>query len=101
MLRPLALASIAMLTLPAAMCQTTQPEPIIRTVEVRVPSDDPACARAARDRLRQDAPAYPDTEDALSHAAGVFEGVQLLRAGRLLRIAREAALIAAIEACAH
>ncbi len=83
-----------------ACTPTPPPEPIVRTVEVRVPFDDPACAREARDRLRQEAPQYPDSDDALSRAASVFEGVQLLRAGRVLRIAREAAIMGAIEACA-
>ena len=47
------------------------------------------------------APAYPDTEQALAGAADVFAGVQLLLAGRLLRIAREAELEAAVRACAN
>lgn len=84
-----------------AGCSTPQQqEPVIRTIEVRVPFDDPACARAARDRLRAEAPNYPDTPEALARAANAFEGAQLLVAGRLLRIAREASLVAAIEACA-
>lgn len=84
-----------------AACQTAQaPEPVIRTVEVRVPVDDPRCAREALARLRQESPAYPDTDEALRGVATAFEGTQLLVAGRLLRIAREAALVGAIEACA-
>lgn len=95
--RSLVIASAVLL----AACQTAQaPEPIIQVREVRVPYDDPACARAARDRLRAEAPAYPDSDDALSRVASVFEGVQLLRAGRVLRIAREAAIMGALEACA-
>jgi len=83
-----------------AACQTAQaPEPIIRTIEVRIPFDDPACARAAVERLGP-SPAYPDTENALRTAPTVFAGVQLLKAGRILRIAREAALGGAIAACA-
>ncbi|MES2295263.1 MAG: hypothetical protein V4527_18345 [Pseudomonadota bacterium] len=94
------LSALLVTTLLAACAQTPPPEPIVRTVTVQVPYDDPACAREARDRLRQEAVAYPDTDDALGRAASVFEGVQLLRAGRVLRIAREIALLAAIEACA-
>lgn len=99
MIRPIILASIAMLTLPAAMCGGGQrPEPQIRTVEVRVPYDDPACVRAALERLGP-APDYPDSDAALAAAQTVFQGVQLLRAGRVLRIAREAALSDALRAC--
>lgn len=76
-----------------------RPEPIIRTVEVRVPVDDPACARAAVERLGE-APAYPDTSAALTAAADLFERVKLLLAGRELRSAREVALGDAIKACA-
>lgn len=85
-----------------AACGTTRierPEPIIRTVEVKVPVDDPACAREAVARLGE-APAYPDTPEALRAAPNLFERVKLLLAGRELRIAREAALKDALEACA-
>lgn len=83
-------------------CGTTRierPEPIIRTVEVKVPVDDPACAREAVARLGK-APAYPDTSSAIRSASGLFERVKLLLAARELRIAREAALAAALKACA-
>lgn len=85
-----------------AACGTTRierPEPIIRTVEVKVPVDDPACAREAVARLGAD-PAYPDTPEAIRAALNLFERVKLLLAGRELRIAREAALKDALEACA-
>ena len=74
-------------------------EPEIRTVEVKVPVDDPACARDAVARLG-DAPAYPDTPDAILTASNIFERVKLLLAARELRIAREAALADALKACA-
>lgn len=98
----LSLATVLLAPLLAiAGCSTPQqPEPVIRTVEVRIPFDDPACARAARDRLAAERPNYPDSDEALRRAANAFEGAQLLLAGRLLRIAREASLVAAIEACA-
>lgn len=85
-----------------AACGTTRierPEPIIRTVEVKVPVDDPACAREAVERLGA-APVYPDTGEAIRSAADLFERVKLLLAARELRIAREAALADALKACA-
>ncbi len=81
-------------------CATTPPEPVVRTVEVRIPFDDPACAREALARMNAEQVVYPDTDEALRNAPNVFAGVQLLSAGRLLRIAREAAWRAAVEACA-
>jgi hypothetical protein len=73
------------------------PEPIIRTVEVRVPVPQPC---PILDRLGP-APTYPDTAEALRAAPNLFERVKLLVAGRALRIAREAALIAAAQACGN
>lgn len=75
------------------------PEPIIRTVEIKVPVDDPKCAREAVERLGE-APAYPDTGEAIRSAADLFERVKLLLAARELRIAREVALANALKACA-
>lgn len=94
-----ALAMLAYVALAlTSACATARPEPVVRTVEVRVPYDDPRCVREALARLGA-APSYPDTDAALRSAETVFRGVQLLQAGRLLRIAREAALTAALEAC--
>lgn len=45
-------------------------------------------------------PAYPDTDDALRAAPSLFSRVQLLVAGRLLRLARQRELEAALAACA-
>lgn len=89
---------VAIAALALAGCAHT-PEPEIRTVEVKVPVDDPACAREAVARLGE-APAYPDTPEAIRAAPNLFERVKLLLAGRELRIAREAALKDALEACA-
>lgn len=89
---------VAIAALALAGCAHT-PEPEIRTVEVKVPVDDPACAREAVARLGA-APAYPDTPEAIRAAHNLFERVKLLLAGRELRIAREAALKDALEACA-
>lgn len=44
-------------------------------------------------------PDYPDNDQALAEATDIFVGVQLLKAGRILRIAREAELNAALSAC--
>jgi hypothetical protein len=89
---------VAIAALALAGCAHT-PEPEIRTVEVKVPVDDPACAREAVARLG-DAPAYPDTPEAIRAAPNLFERVKLILAGRELRIAREAALKDALEVCA-
>lgn len=83
-----------------ATTDTPDPEPIIRTVEVQVPVDDPACARAAVAELGT-GPTYPDTDAALRAAADLFARVQLLLAGRELRKAREAALLGSLVECAR
>jgi hypothetical protein len=90
---------IAIIALALAGCAGRTPEPVIRTVEVKVPVDDPACARAAVKRLGP-APVYPDNPEAIRNASGLFERVQLLLASREMRKAREAALKVALEACA-
>ena len=46
------------------------------------------------------APAYPDTDAALKAAPDLFSRVRLMVSGRLLRIARERELNAALAACA-
>lgn len=94
------LALLACLALAAcAHGPTVPPEPVIRTVEVRVPVDDPACAREAVAELGG-SPAYPDTDVALAAAPNLYERVKLLLAGKVLRIAREAQLTGALTACA-
>jgi hypothetical protein len=72
-----------------------RPEPEIRTVEVRVPVPVPC---QATQQLGAP-PAYPDTGPAITAAANLFERVRLLLAGRELRIARNDALEAAVQAC--
>lgn len=100
-MRRVAIMALAIFSLPVAACKTMErPEPIIRTVEIKVPVDDPACAREAVARLGA-APAYPDTGEAIRSAADLFERVKLLLAARELRIAREAALADALKACAQ
>jgi hypothetical protein len=90
-----ALAGLSLL----AACASTghaPPEPIIRTVEVKVPVVQPCPA------LQQlgPAPVYPDSDAAIAAAGDIFEQVKLILAGRALRIAREIATLNAMEACA-
>ena len=86
--------------LPALMlsaCATVpkQPEPIIKTVEVQVPHPVPC---PALQKLGPE-PAYPDTDAALKAAPNIFVRVQLLMAGRVLRITRLAAVNDALAEC--
>ncbi len=76
-----------------------RPEPIIKTVAVKVPVDSPDCAREAIAELGGPL-AYPDTKEALAAAENLFERVKLLLAARTLRIAREQALTDALAICA-
>ena len=69
-------------------------EPIVRTVEVRIPVAVPCDPKVGP------APDYPDTDRALKDAPGLFERVRLLLAGRELRKARETELEAGIRGCA-
>lgn len=74
-----------------------RPEPIIQVREVQVPVSVPC---QAMQRLGT-APAYPDTDQALRSSPSLFEQVQLLLAGRVLRIARLDATEAAIATCSR
>ena len=77
------------------------PEPIIRTVEVEVPVDNPECARKAEAEVVDTAPEFPDTDEKLREAPNLFERVKLLMAGRELRMDYERRLEDAITACAQ
>ena len=91
-----ALALIPLLAL--AACATgprTPPEPIIRTVEVKVPVVQPCPALEALGPP----PAYPDNDAALAAAPNLYERVKLLLAGRVLRMTREANMAAIVQAC--
>jgi hypothetical protein len=63
-------------------CATHPAEPILKTVEVKVP-----VAVSCPDK-RAPAPTYPDTAEALAAAPDLFERVKLLLAGRTLRAER-------------
>jgi hypothetical protein len=79
-----------------AGCSTPRPpEPIIRTVEVRVP------VMVRCEPHLTPAPAYPDDAASLRAAPDVFRAAQLVMAGRVLRDARITELQAALEACSH
>lgn len=73
---------------------TATPESIITTQDTKVviPVD---CAPNVGPE-----PNYPDTDAALAAAPDIFKGVQLLKPGRAMRIARIGELTAGLEACA-
>jgi hypothetical protein len=79
-------------------CATTPPpvpEPIITTVEVKVPVTVPCVP----DGYNKKAPAYVDSDPALKAAADAAERYQLLWGGRAQRIARERENEAALAGC--
>lgn len=83
---------IALLLLPLAACNTTQPRIVTR--EVKVPVVQPCVSeRVAR------APTYPDTDDALREAPDAAARYSLVSAGRLLRDQRLAEIEPVLEAC--
>ena len=94
MKRILAAAPLFMLTACPGTNQE-RPEPIIRTVEVKVPVVQPCPALTVLGL----SPAYPDTDAALAAAPNLFERVKLLLAGRVLRMQREETFAAVVSAC--
>lgn len=82
----------ALIALLLAGCAHQPVEPIIRTVEVRVPVPVP-CAIDIPD------PVYSDTPEALRAAPNLFERVKLLLAGREERAAHDELERAARRAC--
>lgn len=90
------LAAIAVTGLLLAGCETAPPpvpEPRIVTVEIPVPTPV-----QCRPNIGPE-PDYPDTDAALAAAPNLFERVKLIVAGRLMRIARERELNAALREC--
>jgi len=71
-----------------------RPEPIIRTVEVLVPTP----VSCVPDGLAE-APTYPDTDEKLKAAGGADERYQLVAAGRPLRDARLKTLEPIVRGC--
>lgn len=89
-------ATVIVMGLSLAACQTTNPEPrvVTKTVDVAVPvqchpNPNPLATK----------PAFPDTDAALASVPDVFTGTKLLKAGRKLRDARIGELEAALAAC--
>jgi hypothetical protein len=78
--------------LSVAACQTTA-EPRIEVREVLTP----VAVKCATDPGPR--PEYPDTDAAIAGAPNVFELAKLYRAGRALRIGREAELEASVAGC--
>lgn len=99
-LRFLQIASVALLAA-CAKPGLPPPEPIIRTVEIMVPIDDPACARAALAEAEETVPDYPDTDGALANVQGIFQAIQLYKAGRGLRITYTETLLDSLRECAR
>jgi hypothetical protein len=89
--RPIAVAAI--LSFLAACAGVRTPQPVVQVREVQTP-----VAVTCTPPLGA-APAYPDTDAALKTAPDVFARVRLLVSGRLLRLARERELNAALVAC--
>jgi len=87
-MRALAILSALLLV----SCATTS-EPRYVTKEVKVPVPVACAVSPGPD------PMYPDSDEALKAAPNVLERVKLLAAGRLLRIAREMELKAAVKGC--
>lgn len=77
-----------------AGCASTPPEPVIVTKEVKV-AVPVSCVPAKT----PEPPAYVDTDAALKSAAGPEDRFQLLAAGRIQRIQRQAVTEPIIRAC--
>lgn len=86
--------------IPLAACATTKagpvPEPQIVTVEVPVQGPPAACVP---NNVRATPPEYPDTDEKLREAADAAVRMQLMYAGRLLRMGRLAELEPVVAAC--
>lgn len=88
-------ACAALLICAACAGKAPIPEPVIITKEV------PVQVLVKCQDKRDPAPAYPDTDEAISATDDIFRLAQLYRAGRELRIARLAADEAQINACSE
>lgn len=79
-----------------ASCTSTPrplPEPIVQTVEVKVPIAVPCDPDIGPE------PAYVDTPEAIAAAPDIFARTVLLLAGRIQRIARDEVKTAALAEC--
>lgn len=77
-----------------AACATTTPEPKVVTKVVQVP-----VVRACVPATFPQSPSFPDTDSAMRAAPGAGDLLQLLAAGRILRIERLKDLEAVVSAC--
>lgn len=78
-----------------AGCATTTPtEPVVRTVEVKIPVPVSCVPKELSPE-----PAYVDTDAALKSAAGPEDRFQLLAAGRIQRKQRSAETEPVLRAC--
>lgn len=92
--RGLAFATVsAALCITLCACQTTPLEPRIVTKTVEVPIQVQCKPTLPAE------PSYPDTDAALKAAPDLFSKVQLMVAGRVLRIARLQVLNATLQGC--
>lgn len=85
--------AVAVTFLALTACSTPA-EPIVRTVEVKVPVVQP-CIPATLDL----SPTYPDSDQAVRSAADPGDMLQLLAAGRLLRAQTLREWAAVMKAC--
>lgn len=91
--RIISAAIAAALALGACATTGSIPEPIIQTVEVRVPVPVRCNPDMGPD------PIYPDTSEAIRAAPNVAARAQLYAAGRLMREQREREYQAALAEC--
>lgn len=91
MTRVLLVASAALML---TACGTARPEPVVRTVEVRVP-----VYTSCVPKNLGPAPTYVDSDEALRQAAGPDERYRLVIAGREQRKARSGEVEPVIDLC--
>lgn len=94
-MKRLAIISLLVLASCAGRAGLTPPEPVVKTVEVKVAVPVPCDALA---KLGPE-PDYADTDAAIRTAPDIFEQSRILAKGRLQRIKRGAEYIAARVAC--
>lgn len=83
-MRPYATLGCALLALAGCAHPKSLPEPLVRTVTVKVATPVPCQALEA---LGPE-PAYPDTDDAIANAATIGQLAALYAKGRAMRVQR-------------
>jgi hypothetical protein len=84
---------IAALALAGVLTGCATPQNRIVVQEVKVPVPVPCVAKIP------EAPIYPDSDEAIKSAPDLFSLATLYRAGRGVRIAREAGLVEVLKSC--